>query len=90
MEILDGPPEMNCQLCKYRTPLPSFEDEVGAPQVSHHHHVEGIGTDDTDDSTDGHQHEGHTHHHSHHPRYPHHDHPLGPRGMRGMGGASDL
>ncbi|MDA8000348.1 MAG: sirohydrochlorin chelatase [Alphaproteobacteria bacterium] len=50
LEILDGRPEMNCQLCKYRTALPSFEGEVGMPQTSHHHHVEGIGTDNDDDA----------------------------------------
>ena len=42
-EILDGPPNMNCSLCKYRTQVLGFEDEVGAPQESHHHHVEGQG-----------------------------------------------
>jgi sirohydrochlorin cobaltochelatase len=30
-------------LCKYRTQVLGFEAEVGAPQESHHHHVEGIG-----------------------------------------------
>ena len=42
-EILDGPPEMNCSLCKYRTQVLGFEAEVGLPQESHHHHVEGQG-----------------------------------------------
>ena len=52
MEILEGIPAMNCQLCKYRTAILGFENDVGCPQVGHHHHVEGIGTDDA----------SHTHH----------------------------
>ena len=39
-----GETAMNCQMCKYRTQVLGFEAEVGAPQESHHHHVEGIGT----------------------------------------------
>ena len=42
-EILDGQNLMNCSLCKYREQVLGFEDEVGAKQESHHHHVEGIG-----------------------------------------------
>jgi len=42
-EILDGQALMNCSLCKYRTQVLGFEDEVGLPQESHHHHVEGQG-----------------------------------------------
>ncbi|MDH3229522.1 MAG: sirohydrochlorin chelatase [Alphaproteobacteria bacterium] len=81
-EILDGQNLMNCQMCKYREQVLGFEAEVGLPQQSHHHHVEGIGTDS---SGHGHDH-GHDHHHhghddgrdhGHHP-YPHADHPLGP------------
>jgi sirohydrochlorin cobaltochelatase len=41
-EILDGQNLMNCQLCKYREQILGFETEVGLPQESHHHHVEGI------------------------------------------------
>ena len=74
-EILDGANLMNCQLCKYREQVLGFEAEVGLPQESHHHHVEGIGTD----AGRGHDHHdhGHDHGHHHHP-YPHADHPLGP------------
>jgi sirohydrochlorin cobaltochelatase len=36
-------PPPNCALCKYRTAVLGFEAEVGAPQESHHHHVEGQG-----------------------------------------------
>jgi sirohydrochlorin cobaltochelatase len=43
-EILEGRNLMNCQLCKYREQVLGFEAEVGLPQESHHHHVEGIGT----------------------------------------------
>ena len=42
-EILDGQAVMNCGLCKYRQQVLGFEEEVGAPQESHHHHVEGMG-----------------------------------------------
>ncbi len=42
-EILNGQNLMNCSLCKYREQVLGFEDEVGAKQQSHHHHVEGIG-----------------------------------------------
>ncbi len=42
-EILDGSPDMNCSLCKYRTEVLGFEGEVGMAQESHHHHVEGQG-----------------------------------------------
>ncbi len=42
-EILEGQAVMNCQLCKYREQVLGFEAEVGLPQESHHHHVEGIG-----------------------------------------------
>ena len=45
-EILDGENNMNCKLCKYRARILGFEAEVGLPQESHHHHVEGIGTGD--------------------------------------------
>lgn len=42
-EMLSGQNLMNCSLCKYREQVLGFEDEVGAKQESHHHHVEGIG-----------------------------------------------
>jgi len=41
-EVLRGDTQMNCSLCKYRAQVLGFEVEVGAPQRSHHHHVEGI------------------------------------------------
>ena len=44
-EIEHGNPAMNCQLCKYRTQVIGYENEVGTPQAGHHHHVRGIGTD---------------------------------------------
>lgn len=42
-EILDGQNVMNCSMCKYRAQVLGFEAEVGMPQESHHHHVEGQG-----------------------------------------------
>jgi len=42
-EILTGSNVMNCAMCKYRAQVLGFEHEVGAPQESHHHHVEGKG-----------------------------------------------
>ena len=42
-EALAGDNAMNCALCKYRTQVLGFETEVGLPQESHHHHVEGQG-----------------------------------------------
>jgi len=42
-EILTGSNLMNCSLCKYRAQVLGFEHEVGTPQESHHHHVEGKG-----------------------------------------------
>ena len=43
VETLEGRAVMNCQMCKYRAQVLGFEDQVGAVQESHHHHVEGIG-----------------------------------------------
>ncbi|MEM9050038.1 MAG: sirohydrochlorin chelatase [Pseudomonadota bacterium] len=42
-EIVGGQTAMNCAMCKYRTQVLGFEAEVGMPQESHHHHVEGQG-----------------------------------------------
>ncbi|MEO1608511.1 MAG: sirohydrochlorin chelatase [Pseudomonadota bacterium] len=42
-EILEGQNAMNCAMCKYRAQVLGFENEVGTPQESHHHHVEGMG-----------------------------------------------
>jgi sirohydrochlorin cobaltochelatase len=44
-ELGAGQPAMNCQLCKYRTQIIGYENDAGAPQVGHHHHVRGIGVD---------------------------------------------
>ena len=43
VEIIEGQALMNCQMCKYREQVLGFEAEVGQPQASHHHHVEGVG-----------------------------------------------
>jgi sirohydrochlorin cobaltochelatase len=84
-EILTGDTAMNCSLCKYRKQVIGFEAEVGLPQRSHHHHVEGIA------HHDGHAHPHPHHHHEHdhdlHHPYPHAHHPLGPRSLaRKFGG----
>jgi sirohydrochlorin cobaltochelatase len=42
-EMLVGQNLMNCSLCKYREQVLGFETEIGLPQESHHHHVEGVG-----------------------------------------------
>ncbi len=92
-EILSGGNLMNCKLCKYRERILGFEADVGAPQESHHHHVEGIGTGGEGtvfgaDHNHDHAHDhGHGHHHHHHPHhhhrpYPHADHPHGPRSLK--------
>jgi sirohydrochlorin cobaltochelatase len=50
-ELRDGQPSMNCQLCKFREQIIGYENDAGAPQAGHHHHVRGIGT-----AADGHPH----------------------------------
>ncbi len=84
-EILTGNTSMNCSLCKYRAQIPGFESEVGLPQQSHHHHVEGIGLADHQHRHMHDHHHDHAHehgHHGHHHPYPHAEHPLGPSSMR--------
>ena len=54
-ELGQGQPAMNCQLCKYRTQIIGYENDAGALQTGHHHHVRGIDTED-------HQHHPHHHH----------------------------
>jgi sirohydrochlorin cobaltochelatase len=96
-QILTGDTAMNCGMCKYRTQVLGFEADVGAPQESHHHHVEGIGVGNGPAfelkpeailSTAHHHHHhghGHDHHHDHdhtHAPYPHADHPLGPKSLK--------
>ncbi len=97
-QILTGDTNMNCGMCKYRAQVLGFEAEVGLPQESHHHHVEGIGTSADcafcdgvcngkcrePSNAHGHDHgHGHGHGHGHHHHsYPHADHPLGPVTLR--------
>ena len=67
-ELEGGQAAMNCQLCKYREQALGYEDEVGAVQTGHHHHVRGIGTDHDHGHDHGHGHgHGHDHGHHHHP-----------------------
>ena len=87
-EILDGPPAMNCAMCKYRTQVLGFEAEVGAPQESHHHHVEGQGASAPGSNVAEcrlcgafctgacrlHDHGHHHHHHDHDHDHGHHRH----------------
>jgi sirohydrochlorin cobaltochelatase len=54
-EIDGGEANMNCQLCKYRTQIVGYEEEVGLAQQAHHHHVRG----------GDHPHDHHHHHHDH-------------------------
>jgi sirohydrochlorin cobaltochelatase len=61
VEALEGSPNMNCELCKYRVRLPGYASAVGQPQVGHHHHVRGVGQGE------------HQHHHHHGPDH-HHEH----------------
>jgi len=76
-ETLNGDTAMNCALCKYRHAVPGFEAEVGLPQQSHHHHVEGL------NAATGHDGHAHQHDHPQRPPYPHADHPLGPKTLKG-------
>jgi sirohydrochlorin cobaltochelatase len=62
-EIEGGEPNMNCQLCKYRTQIVGYEGEVGAAQQAHHHHVRG--GDHRHDHDDRHHHHDHGHPHPH-------------------------
>ncbi|MGL6134050.1 MAG: sirohydrochlorin chelatase [Prochlorococcaceae cyanobacterium] len=88
-EAIRGDTAMNCSLCKYRAQVLGFEPEVGAPQHSHHHHVEGLGEPCTlceKECTGACQPDGVPlpagHHHS---PYPHAEHPLGPLTLRRAG-----
>jgi sirohydrochlorin cobaltochelatase len=86
-EITAGQANMNCQLCKYREQVLGFEAEVGLPQMSHHHHVEGIGTDADHSHDHAHDHD-HDHDHDHHHGHSHdhgHDHEHGRNHHHGNG-----
>lgn len=78
-EITRGANLMNCQMCKYRVQIIGYEDDLGAPQTGHHHHVEGIGTDADRDATRHHDHHGHHHHHGHGHDLGHDHAPVAPR-----------
>ena len=91
-EVLYGENFMNCALCKYRSNLLGFENEVGYEQISHHHHVEGCleicpdcGVNEceckkkksfSEDKAQEHKH--------HHFPYPHAEHPFGPVTLRSL------
>ena len=79
-EILAGTGNMNCQMCKYREQVIGFEQDRGAAQSGHHHHVRGIGTDADHGHDHGHEHDhdpGRDHHHNDH---GHHRHPPSRKG----------
>jgi len=57
-EVEQGDGNMNCQLCHYRERIVGAEHKVGEPQVSHHHHVRGVGTD----AEHSHSHASHAQH----------------------------
>ncbi|QEY31899.1 sirohydrochlorin chelatase [Synechococcus sp. RSCCF101] len=87
LEVVTGQTAMNCALCKYRDQVLGFESEVGSPQHSHHHHVEGLAESCNlceAECTGACQPDGvpAVAPHSHHAPYPHADHPLGPRTLR--------
>lgn len=94
-EILDGETAMNCAMCKYRTQVLGFETEVGMPQESHHHHVEGQGASapgsDVANCTlcetfcTGVCRLDHGHHHHHHDHGHDHHHPPYPHADHPMG-----
>ncbi|HTH99248.1 MAG TPA: sirohydrochlorin chelatase [Stellaceae bacterium] len=67
-EMLGETPPPNCRLCKYRTQIVGYEDDLGAAQRGHHHHVAGIGTGTHDHGHHDadHHHAGHHHHHHGH------------------------
>lgn len=77
-EVLDGANLMNCLLCKYREQVLGFEADQGAPQVGHHFHVRGIGTDaDHGPGHHDHGHHDHAHGHGHHHGHAHGAHSHG-------------
>ncbi len=91
-EALEGKNNMNCSLCKYRSNLLGFEKEVGLPQKSNHHHVEGLAEscnlceeectsacEFIDENKD--ENKDHHHHHEKIP-YPQANHPFGPVTLR--------
>jgi sirohydrochlorin cobaltochelatase len=75
-EALNGDANMNCSLCKYRERIVGYEADQGAPQVGHHHHARGIGTEGRGAADRGvHRSHSHGHHHSHdHDHHHDHDH----------------
>lgn len=85
-EIDRGATAMNCSLCKYREQILGFEAEIGSPQESHHHHVEGQGASapgsnvadcslcDTFCTGECRLENGHHHHHHDEHDHDHHHH----------------
>ncbi|NQV98751.1 MAG: sirohydrochlorin chelatase [Rhodospirillales bacterium] len=98
-EILDGNNAMDCNMCKYREQVLGFEVEVGLPQESHHHHVEGQGASAPGSNVADCRlcdnfctgacrleaaHSHGDHGDHHHPVYPQAGHRLGPESVRSL------
>ncbi|MHA3914787.1 sirohydrochlorin chelatase [Halovulum sp. GXIMD14793] len=95
-EIETGSTAMNCSLCKYREQVLGFEAEVGSPQESHHHHVEGQGAAAPGSNvadcklcdtfcTGECRLDGHNHHHHHDHDHDHHHHAPYPHAKHPLG-----
>ncbi|MEB3353932.1 MAG: sirohydrochlorin chelatase [Cyanobacteriota bacterium] len=93
-EVVQGETQMNCSLCKYRAQVLGFEMELGAPQHSHHHHVEGLTESCTlceRECTGACQPDGvplpmgQAHHHEDHAAAGHHHHPPYPQADHPLG-----
>jgi len=103
-EILEGSNLMNCSLCKYRAQVLGFEHEVGLPQESHHHHVEGKGASAPGSSVADCPlcdnfctgacrlvaAQAHDHHHDHDHDHGHHHHQTYPHAAHPLGPISAL
>lgn len=52
-EGIQGKAAMNCSLCKYRTQIIGYENEVGKPQQGHHFHVRATNGKSSQPLSDG-------------------------------------
>ncbi len=94
-------PPPTCVMCKYRVEVLGFENELGAVQESHHHHVEGQGASAPgsnvadcnlcDSFCTGEcrllmqENAHHHHHHDHHHDHDHHHHAVYPHADHPLG-----
>ena len=95
-DVFQGVNAMNCSLCKYRSSLLGFENEVGLVQQSHHHHAEanidvcsvccsGTTCDCEIEPSNSNDLKDDLEDH-HHFEYPNSNHPLGPVTLRFLNG----